>query len=381
MNNPSPHIMLVAGEASGDLFGSYLAQELNALDPNLTLSGIGGIQMKKAGVKIEADLTKMAMIGVTEVIKHYFTLKDVFNSFLKKIKEQRPQAVILIDFPGFNLRLAKEIKALGIKVIYYISPKVWAWNEQRVAAIKRHVDLMLVVFPFEKDFYAKFDYAVTFVGHPLMDQMKVETSKPEFLETNGLDDDKLTLGLLPGSRRGEIERLLPVMLQTASVLSKEFPQLQFLLPQAPTIDRTLLDQYIQPSGLPIKIIENQTYDCINACDICLVASGTATLETALLEKPMVVVYKTSLVTWLIGKNVVKIPRISLVNIMAGKCVVPELLQFQATAPRLAKALKDIFTDDKRRDEMKAELRSIKKSFGTQKASQRAAQEILKFIHG
>lgn len=379
MEKSSNHIIIIAGEDSGDLHGALLVKALKQLKPELTFSGLGGQKMQASGVNLYQDFTKMAVVGFVEVLKHYPEFKKIFDFILNKIKTVKPVAVILIDYPGFNLRIAKKLKNIDTKVIYYISPQVWAWKKNRVYIIKEYVDRMLVLFKFEKDFYAKYGIDVDFVGHPLIDTVKVESSKNKVLTKVDLQDYKTTIGLLPGSRQKEIERHLPVMLQTAEILQKEFPMLQFLLIKAPSISRSTLLEMTEKIKLRIPIIEDNIYDAIGACDLCLVTSGTATLETAILEKPMVVMYKTSWITWMLAKMVVKIPHISLVNVVAQKEVVPEFIQNRATDQALADALKKIFTNEIRIATMKDQLREITESLGTGPSAFNAAKSILNTI--
>ncbi len=381
MGSPSKHLVIVAGEASGDLHASHLVEAIKRLDPSITFSGLGGPKMKAGGVDLYQDLTKMAVVGFWEVLKHYKDIKRAFRLILEKIDAKGADAVILVDYPGFNLRLARELKKRNIKVIYYISPQVWAWKEKRVYFIKENVDKMLVLFQFEKDFYAHFGVDVLFVGHPLVDTVHVHTPKEALLERKGLSKDKLTIGILPGSREREIETLLPIMLETAKILSQEFPQVQFLVIKAPTIAQSSIEKYLQKTSLTCRIVEGNIYDGINASDLCMVASGTATLETAILQKPMVVVYKTSLLTWILAKLFVRIENIGLVNVVAGERIVPECIQFQATGQGIAKELRTIITDELKIADIKASLKVVKESLGTGGASQRAAKEILRAVYG
>lgn len=380
MTIPEKHIIIIAGEASGDMHAARLVKALKAMDPGLTFSGLGGQSIRQSGVELYKDMTQIAVIGFVEVLKHYAEFKKIFRLILDKIDERRPQAVILVDYPGFNLRLAREIKKRNIKVIYYISPQVWAWKKDRVRQIKENVHTLLVIFPFEVSFYAPFGVRAHFVGHPLVDRIKVNRTTEESRRLIGFNSARPVIGILPGSRNKEIENLLPVMVQAAQILKKEFPILQFAVIQAPTISRSLIERHIPRSLTDIKIVENTTTDGLNACDVCMVASGTATLETALLQKPMVIVYKTALLTWILAKMLVKIPHIGLVNIVAGKKVVPECIQFDATGPRVAQEVKDILTDEPRIAQIKGHLMDVKKSLGDSGASHRAAQEVLKAIN-
>lgn len=378
---PNPHLILIAGEASGDLHGAHLVEALKAQNPSLIFSGLGGEKMKNAGVTLVHDLTKLAVVGFVEVLKHYREFKKIFDLTLEHIRRVRPAAVIFIDYPGFNLRLAREVKKLGIKTIYYISPQVWAWKKNRVFAIQRDIDKMLVIFKFEEDFYQRFGIKVSYVGHPLIDAIQDLIPKEKICGRLNLDENKLTLGLLPGSRVKEIERHMPLLLQTAAYLKAKYPMMQFVLIKAPTIERRLLDNYLKDISLPIAVAEHDQYSVINACHLCVVASGTATLETAILEKPMVVIYKTSFFTWLLAKLFIKIPDIGLVNVVAQKRIVPECVQYQATPKNVAVELEKIFTDETRIAEIKIELKNMRRQLDQGGASDRAAGEILSVLSG
>lgn len=375
MGQPQKHFIIVAGEASGDIHAARLVDELKEIDPSLTFSGIGGPRLRSSGVELYEDISSLAVVGFIEVIRHYGKIRHVFHLILEKIDQVRPAAVILVDYPGFNLRLAREIKKRGIKVIYYISPQVWAWKAGRVEQIRKYVDNMLVIFRFEQDFYARRGIPVDFVGHPLIDAVAIKIPKKEFLQTHGLDAEELTISLLPGSRENEVNALLPVMLGAAGILRAEFPRIQFIVLKAHTIERSLLERYCRNAACRPRIIDDQTYDGIHACQMCLVASGTATLETAILGRPMVIVYKTSFPTWLAARLLVKIPCIGLVNVVAGKKIVPECIQFQATAARVAEEARKILTDEIRTAAIKENLRSLKNQLGPPGSSRRAAEII------
>lgn len=373
------HIVIIAGESSGDLHGAHLVAALKEKDPFLEFSGLGGPKMQEAGVELDVDMMSLAVVGFVEVLKNYTQFKKIFNDILKKIAERKPAAVVLIDYPGFNLRLAKEIKKLGIKVIYYISPQVWAWKENRVEQVHEYIDRMMVLFEFEKTFYAKHNITVDFVGNPLLDEVIVSQSKDKFLKEIGFDDYKMTIGLLPGSREREVDNLLPIMLKTAAILKNEFPMLQFLIVRAPSIEHDQIRKHLDDVSLPLRIVDGNTYNSVNACDICIVASGTATLECALLEKPMAIIYKTSYITWALAKFFVKIKNIGLVNIVAQDRIVPEFLQSKANPILIASELKSIFTNEVAIAKMKAKLRTIRAALGSGGASQRAADVILEEI--
>jgi len=379
MEEKENHIILVAGEASGDLHSAHLVEALKIKDPSLTFSGLGGPKMKAAGVELYEDMTKLAVIGFIEVLKHFWDIRKVFNLIRKKIRETKPKAVILVDYPGFNLHLAKKLKKQNVKVIYYISPQVWAWKKNRVTLIKKYIDKMLVIFKFEKDFYAQFGVDVEFVGHPLIDIIKVTTPKDKFLQSINLREYKTTVGILPGSREKEIQEMLPVMLDAAQILHEKYPMLQFLVSKAPTIDIALINKILDKMPFKIRIVEEDTYNAVNACDLCLVTSGTATLETAILQKPMVVIYKTSFITWVLAKMFIKIPNIGLVNVVARKKIVPECIQHQATGKIIAYELEKIFTDEIVIADIKNELSAVKEALDSGGASEKAANEVIKVL--
>ena len=365
--------MIVAGEASGDMRAAGLARALKTLDPSLRLSGIGGEYMRRAGVECFTDITELAVIGIAEVVKNLSRIKKVFDQTLKQIDITHPDCVILVDYPGFNLRLARAIKKRGIKVIYFISPQVWAWREKRVTQIKKLVDRMIVLFPFEQNIYSKYGMKVDYVGHPLVDEIIVDKDKTEVLKSIGLSAGKTTIGLMPGSRAKEVERHLPCMLEAAQKLFEKNHEYQFMLLRASSIPLKLIESIVgNPKHIPIKIYDGPTYDGINAMDVGLVASGTATLETALLKKPMVIIYKTSWLTYGLAKSLIKIPYIGLVNIVAGKKIAEELIQNDATADNIASAIEAAL----RNPQIIDELAALKTSLGGPGASLRAARVVL-----
>jgi len=380
--------MIVAGEASGDMRAAGLARALKELDPTLRLSGIGGEYMRQAGVECFTDITELAVIGIAEVIKNLSRIKKVFDQTLKQIDTTHPDCVVLVDYPGFNLRLAQEIKKRKVchsresgnplKIIYYVSPQVWAWREKRVLKIKKLVDRMIVLFPFEQDIYSKYGMKVDYVGHPLVDEIIVNKNQTEVLKSIGLSAGKTTIGLMPGSRAKEVERHLPCMLEAAQILFKQNKERQFILLKAPTIPLKLIESILDLSfppilkHIPIKIYDGPTYDGINATDAAIVASGTATLETALLLKPLVVIYKTSWLTYCIARALIKIPYIGLVNIVAGEKIVEELIQNDANADNIAKAIETALHNPQIVDE----LAKVKTSLGEPGASLRAARLVL-----
>ncbi len=386
MKNKKPkHIIIIAGETSGDIHASNLVKSIKQLDPSVSFSGLGGPRMKKAGVNIYYDMTHIAVVGFFEVIRHIIKFKKIFNLILKKIKEKQPSAVILVDYPGFNIRLAKQIKKISTcKVIYYISPQVWAWKEKRIYLLKKYTDKILVFFLFEKELYSKFGMDVKFVGHPLLDTVKTNKTRDEILSSLNLYTDRITIGLLPGSRKKEISRHLPVMLQAAHILNEQLHNIQFVIIKAESITKREINSHLKDylhsnNPLILKIAKKDRYSVINSCDACMVASGTATLETAILQKPMVVVYKTSFITWIIAKLLIKIPNIGMVNVVAGKRIVPECVQFSAIGEKIAKAIRPYITNKAIISQTKKELKKVKALLGKGGASINAAKIIVKII--
>ncbi|MBF0478644.1 MAG: lipid-A-disaccharide synthase [Candidatus Omnitrophica bacterium] len=374
------HIFIIAGEASGDIHASHLVEAIKRKQPSWHFSGLGGEHLKNAGVQIYEDLTQMAFIGVWDVLIHFPQIKAIFDRTIHRIKSSAPDAVILVDYPGFNLRLAKKIKKMGIKVIYYISPQVWAWKKKRVFFIQKYTDRMMVFFNFEKDFYAQFGITVDYVGHPLVDMVKPAIKADLIRQKLSLLSDRLTVGLLPGSRHKEIESLLDPMLAACRILKKNFSWIQFVLVKAPTISREHLESHLKNySDLHAKISEEGNYNSINACDVCVVASGTATLEVALLEKPMVIIYKTNFLTYILGKILINIKFLGLPNIIAGKSIVTELIQNQANPPRIAAEIRSIVTDEIKIAGIKSELKNLKHKLDQGGAAERAADIVIKTI--
>lgn len=374
-------ILIVAGEASGDVHAAELVQQLKKISPGLSFYGIGGSHCKAAGVDVVFDLTKIAVVGFFEILKNYSRFKQVFDDLLLKTKEIKPQAAILVDYPGFNLRLAKELKALGIPVIYYISPQVWAWGKKRIHFIKTHIDLMLVLFKFEEILYRDAKFNVKFIGHPLLDIVKSTVNRDRFLDDMALKKNNTTIALLPGSREREVINLLPIMLAAAGKIYEKRNNTQFLICRSNTLPRELFKTIVDKFKIefPYKILDNQTYNGVTASDFAIVASGTATLETAILNKPMIIVYKVNFLTWLLAKLFIKIPYIGLVNVVAGQKIVPELIQYDATADKISRTALGLLDDSKALEKIHAELYSLKNSLGIPGAAHRAAEEIVKFL--
>lgn len=372
-------IFIIAGEASGDMHGAHLAKEIKSMDGSIKMYGLGGEEMQKAGVEVLYNLVDFAVVGFIEVLKHYGEFKKIFYNLLDRIEKERPEAVVLIDYPGFNLRLAKKLKEKNIKVIYYISPQVWAWGKGRIRLIKRCVTKMIVILKFEEDFYKRYGVDATFIGHPLLDVVKPGMSKRDFMKTCNLPEDLKTVALLPGSREKEVERILPVSIKTAEIISQKLKDVQFIILRAPTVKQKIFDECLQKTSLHIKIIKDKTYDGINASDLVIAASGTATLETAILNRPLIILYKLSFPTWLIIRCLLRIRNVGLVNIVARKLIMPEFIQFKARPARIAHQAIDMLTNKELIVKMNKDLLELRELLGSVGASRRAAKIVMETI--
>ena len=369
-------ILIVAGEASGDMHGAGLVRELKKKNPNYQFFGICGEMMEKEGVEPIHHVREMSFLGFFEVVKHLPFIRQVLKNMTTLMEERKPSLIILIDYPGFNLKLAKEAKKREIPVIYYISPQVWAWRKKRIKKIARRIDKMIVIFPFEEDLYRKEGVDVQFVGHPLCDTVKVNQSKEEFFEEIGMDYSKPTIGLLPGSREQEVRRLLPEMEKACSILRQKIPGLQIILGKAPMLPDKIYKQFLSENTYSVR---NKTYEVMAHSDVVIVASGTATLETALLGTPMVILYRMSPLSFLLGKSMVRVKHIGLVNIVAGKEIVPELIQGKAKGKRIAEEVLPLLTDKERSNKIKEKLREMSHKLGGKGATERTARAVVEFI--
>lgn len=366
-------VMIVAGEASGDLHGAYLVQAMKEMMPNVSFCGVGGHKMQQAGVKLLANVSDLAVMGLVEVLGRLKSILGIMAVLKRILDADRPHLLILIDYPGFNLKLAKAAKRRGVKVLYYISPKVWAWRRGRVKTIRQTVDHMALIFPFEEDIYRKAGVPATFVGHPLLDEIEVRKTIDEIKHEFDLEADKTTVALLPGSREGEVHRILPVMVQAAKILADRFPAIQFVLPVAHTLPSGLISGIFSHAGIMIRLVTGRTHEVLTASDVAVVASGTASLETALLVKPMVIVYKVSPLTYFLGKMIVRIRHAGLPNIIAGRTIVPELIQKDFTPQRVADEITLILKDRQVRNRMIHDLMALKKRLGESGASRRTGR--------
>ncbi len=368
-------IYLIAGEASGDLHASNLIKEMSAIDNSINFRGWGGDLMQEQGLDLVKHYRDLAFMGFVEVLMNIRTISKNLKFCKKDILDFKPDALILIDYPGFNLRIAEFAHKNGIKVFYYISPQVWAWKKSRVKTIRRVVDKMLVILPFEKDFYKSYNYDVDFVGHPLLDVIENDdvTDKQKFLKVNRLSE-KPIIALLPGSRKQEISKMLDIMLRVC----KYFPTYQFVIGGAPSIRKSYYKNLF--SRFNIKIVFNQTYDLLKNSEAALVTSGTATLETALIEVPQVVCYKGNKLSYQIAQRIINVKYISLANLIMDKKIVVELIQNEFKTRKLKTELNRILNDKNYRENMLKDYKQLKEKLGGSGASENAAKIILESIN-
>ncbi len=366
--------LIIAGEASADSHGAALIAGLKKAQPRCTFWGIGGEAMQSQGLSLQIHMKEMAFLGVGEVVRHLPFIKKVFRDILNAARQNKPRAAILIDYPGFNLRLAKKLRQMGIPVIYYISPQLWAWGKRRVSKIRRYVDLMLVLFPFEQEFYRRHGIEAHYVGHPLVDHH--HRFLPETLKT--IDPQNVTLGLLPGSRINEINSLLPRMLQTARILKRRGIIHRAEIVRAEHIEEDLIHNLLQPGDEFLSVVQRSLHEALPAYDAVIVASGTATLECAYFAVPMLIVYRVHALTFWLAKRLVKIKYIGLANIVAEKEVAKELIQSDFTAERAAGFLKEILQPETNRL-LRADLLDVREKLGAPGASRRAAGHILRYL--
>ncbi len=371
----------MAGEASGDLHGGNLVREIRRRDQSVAFYGVGSRNMKDAGVQLLADASEISVVGATEVLTHLRPLCRVFNSLKRFLAQERPDLLILIDFPDFNIMLGKRAKKLGVPVLYYISPQVWAWRKGRIKTIADLVRAIIVVFPFEVALYKNAGADVRFVGHPLTDIVQSRYDQAEARAQFGLAAKKRTIAILPGSRMREIAHLLPDMLRAAEILNRRFADLQFILPLAPTLSENFIMSFLRQGGVPVTLVDGRVYDVLRASDAALVTSGTATLETGLMAVPMVIVYRMSALSYLIGKMIIDVAHIGLVNIVAGKRLVPELVQKDLTPQTMADAMARFLDDPAYYQEVRNGLSNIRTRLGEEGASARAASVVLEFLKG
>ena len=368
-------LLLSCGEASGDLYAGALVEALRQREPDVDVFGLGGERFAAAGGRLVADFHGLSVTGLTEALsvipRSFATMKQL----VKAAKDQKPDALVVIDYPDFNFSLMKRIKRLGIPVVYYVSPQLWAWRAGRIRQMKRSVDRVLPIFPFESALYQRVGVDVRFVGHPLIDLAKPRLSRDAFLKRLNLDPSKPVLALLPGSRTNELVRLAPVMAAAIPAIAEQVPGVQFVVARAPNLDDGLFEPF-GISKIPIRIANTETDDVLNASDAVVTASGTATVQTALYAKPMVVLYKLSPMTYRLGIRLARVDMYAMVNLIAGQRIVVELIQDECTSDAVANEAVRLLKDQEYRARMIAALDDVKLQLGGPGASGRAADAIL-----
>jgi lipid-A-disaccharide synthase len=371
MATKGKRVLIIAGEASGDLYGGKLVKAIRAVDSSVSFLGVGGLHMQEAGVKLLWNADEMGVVGLPGV-KRLFTILSVFRVVSTNLQRWRPDLVVLIDYPEFNLFVAGKAKKLGISVMYYIGPQIWAWRSGRIRTIRRRVDRMVVILPFEERIYREGGVEVSFVGHPLLDVIRVTDEKSLTRSRYSKDRASRLVGLLPGSRMNEISKLLPVMLDTAVALAKEIPDIHFLMPLAPTIRSHQIDPHLRERELSLTVVENNTHEVIQVCEMMIAASGTVTLEAAILGTPLVVVYKVNPLTYWLGKRLINVQHVALANIIAGETVAPELIQHEANPVQIAREAIAILGDSDRQAWIRQRFAEVRDSVGKPGASARTA---------
>lgn len=372
-------VLFSAGEASGDQHAAHMFAEMQQLCPGIKGLGMGGAKMRRAGIEIRVDSSGIGVIGLVEILKHYGEIRRALAALKRIVAAEKPDLLVCVDYKEFNLKLAQFAKRQGVKVLFYVSPQVWAWRPGRVKTYGKAIDMMAVIFPFETRYYEAEQVPVRYVGHPSVDKVVPRLGKAEDLALFNLEPAQPVVGLLPGSRGNEIKRMLPVMLAAAEKLAAERPQLQFVLPQADSITDAELAAHLQQAQVSVRIIKGRPYDTIQCCDAAMTTSGTASLEIALLEVPMVIVYRLAAFSYWLGKRLVKIPFIGLPNIIAGKAIVRELIQEQLTADNLAAEIRRLLDDSQYRESCIGGLREVKRQLGRGGGSRNMAELALEML--
>lgn len=372
--------MIIAGEASGDQHAALLVKAALQKNSEIEFFGIGGEKMRAAGVETLVDAADMAVVGLIEVLAHRKVIFGALDKMRSLLIEKSPDLLILVDYPEFNLRLAKAAKQAGIKVLFYISPQVWAWRQKRVHTIRERVDMMAVVFPFEVAFYEQHQVPVRYVGHPLVNEVTASKPRTELLNEFSLHAERPVVGIFPGSRKSEIKRLLPILMDAARLILKQQPEVQFVMPLASTIDEDFLGISDDPLRPYINIISRRSYDVIESCDAIMTVSGTVTLEIALMKKPMVIINKVAWLTYQIVSRMLKIDHIGLCNIVADKRLVPELIQQDAKPVLIADEILRFLNDASYQQQTIASLDIVRERLGNVNATEQVAQLTLEMLN-
>ncbi len=373
---PSTQILISAGEASGDMYAARLATALRER-ADVQLFGMGGARMREAGVEIIADCSEVSLVGIVEIAKKYPALKKVWNRLMGEARQRQPRFAILTDFPGFHLRLARALKRQGVRNIYFVCPQFWAWRPWRANLVRRRFDRGLCIFPFEEKWYRDRGVKADFIGHPLVGNVAATRTRAEFAAACELDPNKPIIALLPGSRSGEIAHHMPTMMLACRRIQME-RDVQFVLALAPGVKRSQVAQYLLPEVV-VEVVKDASYDALGAADISIVSSGTATVEAALMDAPMIVVYRLAALTAAIAKLLVRTPMFAMVNLIAGRKVVPELVQKDFTSARLAEEAIRLLDDPQARAEMRRGLAEVREKLGPPGAVERAADLIAEML--
>jgi lipid-A-disaccharide synthase len=373
-----PRVMLSCGEASGDLYAGGLIAALRLLEPDVEVFGFGGPRMAAAGARLSGDFRGFSVTGLIEALRVVPRSWRMIRHLGEEAARLRPDVFVAIDFPDFNFRLLPIMARLGIPVVYYVSPQLWAWRQGRIETIKKYVDRMLVIFPFEAEIYQKAGVPVVFVGHPMVDLAVQTRDRLDVLESAGLDSLRPVVALLPGSRRNELTQILPTLIEAALLMSKRVPGVQFLVARAPSLDDELFTPLakLREAGVPVSILTAATDDVLSAADVVVTASGTATVQVALHGRPMVVVYRLAPLTYAIARPFVRVHVYGMVNLVAGRPIVTELIQDRFTAEAVASEITSLLTDNARAGEMRQSLAAVRARLGAPGASMRAATAIL-----
>jgi len=374
-----PHVMILAGEASGDAHAAEFVEQLKILQPEIRLSGMGSVAMREAGVEVFFDSSIIAVVGLVEVARHWSDIKRAMNIVRERLEQTRPDLLILVDYPEFNLKMARHARSLGIKVLFYISPQVWAWRPKRIHKIGRLIDHMAVIFKFEQGYYEEAGIPVSFVGHPLVDKVRVDDDIDRLRRNLGFASDDRVVGLFPGSRRSEISRLLPLLFETAKSMRARDASLRFLLPVAPTLDQDEISRRCAELELDITVSQGNVYESIVCCDAIATCSGTVTLEIGLLGVPMCILYRMSGLSYQIMKRLITIPHIGLANIVAGRGVVREFLQSDANPRAVADELFELIDNADYREQVQRGLARVRENLGAGDGARNMAQLVLSLI--
>jgi lipid-A-disaccharide synthase len=377
----SEKIFFIACEASADLHTAELIREIKRNNPSLQCRGLGGPKMAEAGLELIEDMTKFSALGFGDVVRQYWTYRRIFYRTLEEVTQWRPDALILVDSPAFNLRFAQKIRSRmrNLDILYYICPQIWAWGRRRIQTVRENISKMFSIFPFEVDFYKSEGVNCEFVGHPLIDQTHISTNLDELKKKWGLSDKAKAVALLPGSRESEVKRIFPVMLESARLLHRDLPDTVFFYAPSPNVETSLYHEMIRNVPFPVSPFEGSFHDNLSCMDFALVTSGTATLQAALAKTPFFLLYKTAWSTYLLGRQLIKVPYLGIVNILANKQVVPEFIQWGANPETIASEAKTFLTHENLYRGMKQELSQIREMLGKTGISQRTAQTMLDFI--